>query len=664
MLCGILKTLIIILILSSGTVFADFNPPSHPLFDSDAVHEIHLYFYSVDWWELLEENYPDRTYLEASFDWEDTHFDSIGVRFKGGSSYVGNPTMKKSFKLDFDLFVEDQEFFGLSKINLNCNFHDPSFVRERCCYEICDEAGLPTVRSNFVALYINDIYWGLYTVVEQYNSNFIEDHFGSGENGNLWKGDEHGSLEYLGQYQDIYYSEFELKTNEEENDWSALIGLTYDLNNTPYEYMPDTLSQIMDLNTALALLAVDNLTVNLDSYAGRCCNYYLYQRERDNLFVFSNWDLNEAWGIFNSWELSISERQTLDPFWLSLTPCEYRPLGSILWDFEEYAAVYTGHIRRLMAGIAHQDTLIMRMEELRDLIRDHVYAEQHPMRLFTPEEFENAMTVDIPIGPGPGVIPALETFIRSRHDYLVGVLGVWNPVNGLVLNELMAKNDTTISDNYGEFDDWIEITNTGMDDINLKGFFLTDNMAEPFKFAFPDTIIQPGDHFIIWADDDPEQGSMHADFKLDADGEEVYLLDSAIVIDEVTFPELDADKSYGLWPDGTGEWEILSIATPGETNEGGTGMTRPPTGCADEELQILLPNPLSSTEVVTLQGNEGYAKLDVFDLSGRLVCTPFEGYLCNTESFPWDVISLSTGVYFLRLSQGEKMYIRRVTIIR
>lgn len=132
----VLITCSILSALFHSTVFADFNPPVHPLFDGDAVHEIHLDFYAEDRWELLEENYPDGIYLEASFDWEDTHFNSIGARFKGSSSYLSNPTMKKSFKLDFDLFVEDQEFFGLTKINLNCNFHDPSFVRKRSCYEI------------------------------------------------------------------------------------------------------------------------------------------------------------------------------------------------------------------------------------------------------------------------------------------------------------------------------------------------------------------------------------------------------------------------------------------------------------------------------------------------------------------------------------------------
>jgi len=96
--------------------------------------------------------------------------------------------------------------------------------------------------------------------------------------------------------------------------------------------------------------------------------------------------------------------------------------------------------------------------------------------------------------------------------------------SALVINELMAKNDTTIADNYGEFDDWIEISNTGTSDINLSGYYLTDDVEDPFVFAFPDTVISPREYFIIWADDNPEQGSMHADFKLSSSGESLFLL--------------------------------------------------------------------------------------------------------------------------------------------
>ncbi|RKZ05189.1 hypothetical protein DRQ25_16615, partial [Candidatus Fermentibacteria bacterium] len=219
--------------------------------------------------------------------------------------------------------------------------------------------------------------------------------------------------------------------------------------------------------------------------------------------------------------------------------------------------------------------------------------------------------------------------------------------SGLVLNELMAKNDTTITDNFGEFDDWIEITNTGSTNINLSGYYLTDDAADPFKFAFPDTVIQSGDYFIVWADDDPSQGSMHAEFKLSAAGEEVYLLYSLVIADMVILPELEADVSYGRWPDATGEWEILSIATPGAPNEGGPGIETPDI----PGLCILAPNPLCSSGVLTIQGDQGFARLDIYDLSGRLVATPFEGELISPESLSWDAASLATGIYFLRLSQ-------------
>lgn len=59
-------------------------PATHPLFDGDAVHEIHLTFAQADYWEQLTdnfENYDDPPYIAATFDWDSTHLETIGVRF-------------------------------------------------------------------------------------------------------------------------------------------------------------------------------------------------------------------------------------------------------------------------------------------------------------------------------------------------------------------------------------------------------------------------------------------------------------------------------------------------------------------------------------------------------------------------------------------------------
>lgn len=649
--------------LLPGIALGALVPSDHPLFAQGEVQEIRLTFDDPDFWSTLESNYASETYLTAEFDWEGYEFSSVGVRFKGGSSYTTNPTMKKSFKIDFDVFVDDQNIAGIYKINLNCNFNDPSFVREAAAYEIACDAGVPCPRTSFAALYINDTFWGLYTIVEQFDIHFIDERFGEGEDGNLWKGDDHGSLEFLGWDESSYYGNYELKTNESTNDWSSLVDLCYYLNSTPTSQLPDTLSSVMDVNTALALMAVDNLLVNLDSYTGRCVNYYLYHADRDDRFVFGQWDMNESWGIFNTWGYSISNLTSLDPYWINPDGGEERGLADALWSMDEYEDVYEGHLLRMLATTANPSVLIPRMEEMRDLIREWVYMEVAPRRLFSSAQFENAMDTNIPIGPGR-YAPALETFAQDRYDYLTSQLGTWVPVEDLILNELMAGNDTTIADSYGEYDDWLEITNTGTSAISLDGFYLTDDMAFPEKFAFPDILIQPGEHMIVWADKDSEQGSLHAEFKLDGDGEEIYLMQGSVIVDWISYPEIEDDVSFGRWPDLADCWALQAYPTPGAENTD----DEPQSVKIDpvpSNLGIVCCNPIhAGSPEVTITGRAGVASFTVYDMTGRLVATPFQGELSSLQSVNFDTSTLSSGVYILRLTQEGSAVSEMVTVLK
>ena len=91
--------LLVLCLIIPGISLAALEPADHPLFDGDAVHEIHLTFHQADWWSQLTynyENYEDIPYIEAEFDWGTIHFDDIGVRFKGNSSYMQYNGYKKS----------------------------------------------------------------------------------------------------------------------------------------------------------------------------------------------------------------------------------------------------------------------------------------------------------------------------------------------------------------------------------------------------------------------------------------------------------------------------------------------------------------------------------------------------------------------------------------
>ena len=150
----------------------------------------------------------------------------------------------------------------------------------------------------------------------------------------------------------------------------------------------------------------------------------------------------------------------------------------------------------------------------------------------------------------------------------------------IYINELMAKNDHVITDNTGEFEDWIEMFNAGGSSINLASYIITDGNIE---WIIPDsdpilTTIPAGGFLIFWADNDPEQGANHIDFKLSASGESIALFDpNGTLVDEVSFGVQNSDLSFGRTTDGAATFQIFVNATPGASNNASGTPTYPAT---------------------------------------------------------------------------------------
>ena len=148
----------------------------------------------------------------------------------------------------------------------------------------------------------------------------------------------------------------------------------------------------------------------------------------------------------------------------------------------------------------------------------------------------------------------------AEHDvYIYQVKMNQDLFSDIVINEIMASNDFTAVDEFGEFDDWIEIYNKGNESINLSGYFLSDDLNNLTKYTFPDVTLDPDQYFIVWADDDEEeQGDYnHATFKLSASGESVYLSDQNLnLIDNCVFGEQQTDQGFARVPNGFGDFVI------------------------------------------------------------------------------------------------------------
>jgi|GEM_PF-1020404 len=149
-------------------------------------------------------------------------------------------------------------------------------------------------------------------------------------------------------------------------------------------------------------------------------------------------------------------------------------------------------------------------------------------------------------------------------------LQIMPPTPPLVINEFLAANNSINQDEFGEFDDWIELYNTADSALYLKNLHLSDNFANPTKWPLPDTTIAAHSFLLIWADGDMSQGPLHTNFKLAKEGEQIGLFateaQNNIPIDTLTFATQKADTAYGRIKDGADEWAFLDTPTPGQPN--------------------------------------------------------------------------------------------------
>ena len=144
-------------------------------------------------------------------------------------------------------------------------------------------------------------------------------------------------------------------------------------------------------------------------------------------------------------------------------------------------------------------------------------------------------------------------------------------IPSVVINELMADNDSVHADPQGDYDDWLELYNLSDTAVMLTGMYLSDKEDELTQWEFPEnTEIPANGYLVVWLDDDGDAPEgLHANFKLSKDGETVILVGTDAhgnrVLDKVTFEAQETDVAYGRLPDGTGDFQIVE-ATPGAPN--------------------------------------------------------------------------------------------------
>ncbi len=408
-------------------LFLPFFSVAQDLFELNKVKEVRVTFKEKGWDDVLDSlkklgndyRLPGTVYIDG------IRYDSCSIRYKGNSSY-NNVRNLGSSKLPFNIksneFKRKQRFpGGYETMKLTNIFRDPSFVREALSYEIARKY-MPASKANFVRLYVNEQFLGVYNSIEPIEDVFLKNNFGNFK-GDLvkcdpdWnvqekKGCPHGdksSLMYIGEDTGCYEPFYDAKREATLKD---IVALTRILTKEP-----DKIETVLNVDQTLWMHALNNVMVNLDSYVGKLShNYYLY-KDSSGRFQPILWDMNLSFGGFRldgtgNIPLTNEQMQMLSP--MLHYGNAMRPLITQLLKNDLYRKIYVAHLRTILSENFTNGTYWTRANDIQKIIDTYVKSDQN--KLYTYEAFQQNTTTSADAGKAK--IIGIKELMEKRTTFL------------------------------------------------------------------------------------------------------------------------------------------------------------------------------------------------------------------------------------------------------
>jgi spore coat protein CotH len=324
--------LLVALCASGARVAAQSAQPGPAaLLDGSALNDVWVHINARDW-EDLHTHYLDDTYYPVDFEWQGVKVRNSGIRVRGNTTRNDH---KPSFRIDFNRYVDGQDFFGLNAIVLNNAWHDPSMLHDRLSMLTFRRVGIPAPRQAHVRLFVgaNREYAGVYVVSEEVSKTFLTENFGE-DNGYLYEfhhqdGENYG-FEDPGPDLGWYIPRFGPKTHETEsvaNLYMPIRNLVEAVNDAPQSDLENKLADYLDINTFITELAVQNFFAQTDGLVGGVGmnNFYLYRFAGKRLSLLIPWDQDNSFS-----------RMDMPP-WEGMST---NVLASKIWDEPKYRNAY------------------------------------------------------------------------------------------------------------------------------------------------------------------------------------------------------------------------------------------------------------------------------------------------------------------------------------
>jgi len=224
-----------------------------------------------------------REYVSGGVSLLDREFTNVGIRLKGTFSFQGLGG-KAAFKLKFNKFENGARLFGLEGLTLNNMRQDHTQLHEVLAYKVFRAAGAAAPRVGFAEVYVNDVYYGLYALIESQDDSFLEHRFADAS-GSLYEGDFGDDLvpEDLWEFDQDEGAD---KSREDLSKLIAAVGLPGD----DVFFGDDAL---VDVDPFLAFVASEGITGHWDGYR-KSHNYRIYHEPSVDKWYFFAWGADQA----------------------------------------------------------------------------------------------------------------------------------------------------------------------------------------------------------------------------------------------------------------------------------------------------------------------------------------------------------------------------------
>jgi spore coat protein H len=322
-------------------------------------------------------------YVHADLEFAGSRFRDVAVRFKGSATYSPRSTQanKNSFKIDLNKYVKGQKLAGVSTLNFHNAIADPGFLNEVLAYRVYRDAGVPASRTAYVRVSLtvpgqfDRRYLGLYVLVENVDSNFIQARFGSSD-GAVLKPVSVNLFSDLGSDWAKYNQTYDPKTVLTDAEKARIIEFCKFVTHATDAAFAKRIGEFVDLDAFATYFAVLVWMNNWDTMLERGQNFYAYLAPTTRRLMFIPWDQDAAFGQFPP------QRQIL-------TTSLERPWQGNMRFLERMLAVpgiraaYLARMRELVKTVFEPGRFVAQVGELATTLRPLV-AKEPPKMLPTP----------------------------------------------------------------------------------------------------------------------------------------------------------------------------------------------------------------------------------------------------------------------------------------